>query len=444
MGHGLACDVNSLMLSPEEACFGDKEMSLNEVGLEGLRQWNMDMDVEYQYETFNGLPVYYGGDMYDSEDLEEYDPLEMARAAYAEDYNFDVPEGIYLMTYTRSRPDGGETRGVNTVDMVPMCRTVSCVTHVVSDESRGTSETDTANIEELDIEGFCLWPDLWNEEDSFVSSVRSKVDISICMSEQDNLSYVDVASMGDFNSVVSDDAIGFDSDEGSVAELEWNTWDDACAWEFRNASGNFPPDSELGLPAALLKDVVYCTEDGGFPEWDVCCTGLDFGRYRHKYVGYVNGDIYSARLCLLERPGLRDIRVWNDDNVNVRGLNHRPTMCWHMDITDSQPLAVCYDCLCLISLIRTMMSLSYDGDGELEWIGHDEGYDCSPAGELGYILRCLCSPWVMGRMMQYPTEIKGPGSSLMFSKTMYAGGRRRVCTRGTPPVACSAEGFRSL
>ena len=37
------------------------------------------MDIEYQYETFNGLPVYYGGDMYDSEDSEEDDPLERAR-----------------------------------------------------------------------------------------------------------------------------------------------------------------------------------------------------------------------------------------------------------------------------------------------------------------------------------------------------------------------------
>ena len=40
---------------------------------------------------------------------------------------------------------------------------------------------------------------------------------------------------------------------------------------------------------------------------------------------------------------------------------------WHMDVTDYPPLAVCYDCLCLISLIRTMMSLSYDGDGALEY-----------------------------------------------------------------------------
>ena len=52
-------------------------MSLDEVRLEGLRRWNIDMwIVECQYETFNGLPVYYGGDMYDSEDPEEYDHVE--------------------------------------------------------------------------------------------------------------------------------------------------------------------------------------------------------------------------------------------------------------------------------------------------------------------------------------------------------------------------------
>ena len=77
---------------------GEKEKSLDDVSSEGLRQWNMGMDIEYQYETFNGLPVYYGGDMYDSEDSED-DPLERARVAYVEDYNFDVPEGMELMAY---------------------------------------------------------------------------------------------------------------------------------------------------------------------------------------------------------------------------------------------------------------------------------------------------------------------------------------------------------
>ena len=84
------------------------------------------------------------------------------------------------------------------------------------------------------------------------------------------------------------------------------------------------------------------------------------------------------------------------------------------------------------------MSLSYDGDGALEWVGHDKVYNCPPAGELGYLPWCLCSPLVMDRTMQYLTGIKGPNWSLMFTKPLYAGGRRRVCTRGTPPEACSA------
>ena len=45
-----------------------------------------------QYETFNGMPVYYGCDMYDSEESDWDNPYALASAAYVEDYNFDVPE----------------------------------------------------------------------------------------------------------------------------------------------------------------------------------------------------------------------------------------------------------------------------------------------------------------------------------------------------------------
>ena len=168
-------------------------MPLDEIRSEGLRPWNMDKDVEYQYETLNGLPVYYGGDMYDAEDPEEYDPLEMARAAYVEDYNFDVPEGMELITYTRHRPDGGNTRGVNVVDMIPMCRTVSGVTRCEQEDSSDMLRTDTTELEESDSEDFCLWTDLWDEEDCPVSNDGSIVDNSLCISIRDNLSSVDVA-----------------------------------------------------------------------------------------------------------------------------------------------------------------------------------------------------------------------------------------------------------
>ena len=122
----------------------------------------------------------------------------MARAAYVEDYNFDVPEGMELMTYTRCRPDGGDARGVNAVDMVPMCQTVSGVMRCEPDESSDTSRMDTAELDESDIEDFCLWTDLWEEEDCPVFNAGSIVDNSLCILSQEMSSYVDVASMGDF------------------------------------------------------------------------------------------------------------------------------------------------------------------------------------------------------------------------------------------------------
>ena len=68
------------------------------------------------------------------------------------------------------------------------------------------------------------------------------------------------------------------------------------------------------------------------------------------------------------------------------------------------------------------MSLSYDWDEVFGWIGHDGGYDCSPAGALEYLPRCLYSPLVMNRMTQYLTQIKVLGWSLVHRETMYAYG----------------------
>ena len=187
--------------------------------------------------------MYYGGDLCDSKELEEYDTLDLACTAYAEDDSFDAPEGMDLMTYTHSRPDGGETRGVDTVDMVHRCQTVSWATPRAQDEPDRTTETDALDIEEFDIAGFCRCPELWEEEDPSVSSDGLHVNIGLDMSKQNGLNYVDVASVKDF------DATGDNLDTCSVAELEWNTWDDACAWEFQSASGNLPPELDLNPPA---------------------------------------------------------------------------------------------------------------------------------------------------------------------------------------------------
>ena len=60
-----------------------------------------ECDILDQYETINGMPVYYGGDLYDSEDSDWDDPYEIASTAYVEDYNIDVPEGMDLMVGVR-------------------------------------------------------------------------------------------------------------------------------------------------------------------------------------------------------------------------------------------------------------------------------------------------------------------------------------------------------
>ena len=148
----------------------------------------------------------------------------------------------------------------------------------------------------------------------------------------------------------------------------------------------------------VVKDVVYYRDDCKFSEWDVCYTGINSVNYRYRYV---DGDIYLVRLCLLKRPSRRDIDVWDNDNVNDWSLKHRFTIDWYMDVTNSSPIAVCCDCLCLVYWLWTMRSLFYDGDGALECTGHSDG--CALVGNLGYIPRCLCSPLVMNGMTQYLT-----------------------------------------
>ena len=119
--------------------------------------------------------------------------------------------------------------------------------------------------------------------------------------------------------------------------------------------------------------------------------------------------------------------------MDIRGWSHGLTVSWDPGVAESRPLAVCYDgggghdCMCLISLFRTVMSFSYDWDEVFGWIGHDEGYDYSPAGALGYLPRCLYSPLVMDMMTHYLTEIKVLGWSLVLPEKMYTGARRCVC-----------------
>ena len=89
-----AGSVGHVAVLPAEDCMSDRDMCNNDVNSTGSQCWNTDLDVVNQYETFSRLPVYYGSDMYDSEDSEGDDPLELARAAYVEESNFFRREWI--------------------------------------------------------------------------------------------------------------------------------------------------------------------------------------------------------------------------------------------------------------------------------------------------------------------------------------------------------------
>ena len=85
-----------------------------------------------QFETFNGMPVYYGGDLYDSEDLDWDDPYAIASAAYVENYNFDIPERMDLSPY------GSDIREDRQTGLTHVCQTSLCDTQ---------DELDTVDVD---------------------------------------------------------------------------------------------------------------------------------------------------------------------------------------------------------------------------------------------------------------------------------------------------------
>ena len=56
--------------------------------------------------------------------------------------------------------------------------------------------------------------------------------------------------------------------------------------------------------------------------------------------------------------------------MNDWSLKHRFAIDCYMDVTDSSPIAMCYDCLCLVYLLRTMRSLFYNIEMK-RWNGLD-------------------------------------------------------------------------
>ena len=102
------------------------------------------------------MPVYYGGDLYDSEDSDWDDLYALASTAYVEDYNFDVPEGMDLMVHRHNRfPENSDVRQDCQMDVAPVYQTVSYATKDEWNTSDSNSLTMTADENDPDMNDFC-------------------------------------------------------------------------------------------------------------------------------------------------------------------------------------------------------------------------------------------------------------------------------------------------
>ena len=151
------------------------------------------------------MPVYYGGDLYDSEDSDWDDPYALASAAYVEDYNFDVPEGMYLMVHRHSRlQESSDVRQDCQMDVAPVYQIVSFATK----DEWNTSDNDSLTMTEDEND-----PDM---NDFYQRAVSSADDDYL---DSDN------GSITDHDGSMSEGAYCVVSDKGSAADLNMDMLD---------------------------------------------------------------------------------------------------------------------------------------------------------------------------------------------------------------------------
>ena len=78
-------------------------------------------------------------------------------------------------------------------------------------------------------------------------------------------------------------------------------------------------------------------------------------------------NIYDGRLCLLCPDGTVDLRDLRGASLDDHRMDHSRTVSWDPGIVDSRTLSVCYDCLCLMTLFRTVIYLAAMSVRHLVW-----------------------------------------------------------------------------
>ena len=118
---------------------------------------------------------------------------------------------------------------------------------------------------------------------------------------------------------------------GSVADLEWITWDDACALAFQSAGGAFPPEAAVIRLAVVNRDILFREEECRIAVTDRRIAVIPPVTNRHveqTNSESIGEDTCNDRLCLLYPDGVEELQDLRDGYVDSQGLNHWHTVSW--------------------------------------------------------------------------------------------------------------------
>ena len=114
---------------------------------------------------------------------------------------------------------------------------------VVSPDDEDFVISDNGSVADLD-------RDISDEEDCCDFNDRD-------MSEEEDFVTSDDGSIADLDRDMSDEEDCCDSDVVSAADLEWDTWADACTLAFQGAVGASPPEAAEIRPAVVFRNSLF-------------------------------------------------------------------------------------------------------------------------------------------------------------------------------------------
>ena len=118
-------------------------------------------------------------------------------------------------------------------------------------------------------------------------------------------------------------------------------------------------------------------------------------------------------------------------------MDHSRTVTWDPGIADSRTILVCNDCLCLVTLFRTVMYLVHYWTGRIVCTGPDEGSGRHRAWMEQY-LSGLYPPCVVDWLPNDATEIKAFDRFFVIHADGNNSDPRCACVRGVPLKMFSA------